>query len=231
MDQPFRFNDLDDAIGALASSLATTAIESRVHDCAERISAADTLADRDSPAADVSAMDGYAIRLSDLQTNQDIPVAGECAAGSPPPRMPKRGAHYGFSRVPSFHQAAMRSSNVRTRTRMNHRFVYPMPRCKRWPALTFVRRGENAAVGGTVVSGGTRISAAVHATMANFGAIAVDVYSAVRVTVITTGDEVHSTLDTSPKPWQLRNSNQVAMTSLLFETSMDSTTTSHPLQR
>ena len=79
------------------------------------------------------------------------------------------------------------------------------------------RSGENARAGSTIVSNGTLLTAAVRATMANFGAYATDVFARVRVTVITTGDEVGFFDDVTPQPWQLRNSNQVAITSLLSQ--------------
>jgi molybdopterin molybdotransferase len=77
------------------------------------------------------------------------------------------------------------------------------------------RAGENAKSGSTVLSHGTRITAAHRATMANFGCLAVDVYSPVRVCIITTGDEVGSFGDERPEPWQLRNSNRESLFSLL----------------
>ncbi len=80
------------------------------------------------------------------------------------------------------------------------------------------RAGENAARESTVLQPGTCITAAHRATMANFGYLEVDVYSAVRVCIVTTGDEVGQFADAPPEPWQLRNSNRDSLTALLEPT-------------
>ncbi|MCP4466124.1 MAG: molybdopterin molybdenumtransferase MoeA, partial [Halieaceae bacterium] len=56
-----------------------------------RVLASSVTADRDSPAADVSAMDGYAIRMTQASQTRTLPILGESAAGSPAPEMPSDG--------------------------------------------------------------------------------------------------------------------------------------------
>ena len=51
--------------------------------------------------------------------------------------------------------------------------------------------------------------------MANFGCLGPDCYAPVRVSIITTGDEVGLFAKEAPQPWQLRNSNRAALASLL----------------
>ena len=63
MPAKFRFDHPDDAVAVLAECLSTVEIESDVQEPVGRVLATAVTADRDSPAADVSAMDGYAIRI------------------------------------------------------------------------------------------------------------------------------------------------------------------------
>jgi molybdopterin molybdotransferase len=51
--------------------------------------------------------------------------------------------------------------------------------------------------------------------MANFGCNQTNVHSRVRVSIITTGDEVGSVSNQAPQPWQLRNSNRASLTGVL----------------
>ena len=83
------------------------------------------------------------------------------------------------------------------------------------PGQHIRRAGENTPAGSRVLSAGIEISAAHLATMENFGCIGADVYESVRVSMITTGDEVGDFCKEDPQPWQLRNSNRMALASLL----------------
>jgi molybdopterin molybdotransferase len=60
-------------------------------DAVGRVLAADVKALRSQPPFDVSAMDGYAARASDLAANKPLKVAGESAAGHPYAREMKPG--------------------------------------------------------------------------------------------------------------------------------------------
>ena len=214
MSLPFSFDDPDEAIASLASSLQTTAVESLAADSTGRILASNVLADRDSPAADVSAMDGYGIRMSDLQSDAEIPVAGESVPGSPPPEMPARGAIRIFTGaiVPAECDAVIKRED----TQENQSSIRLTDVARQIRVGEHIRRaGENEKVGNTVITKGTLLDAAACGTMANFGAGLADVHARVRVTVITTGDEVITVGAPAPKPWQLRNSNQLAICSQL----------------
>lgn len=210
----FAFDHPDEAIRRLADQLSIVSAENITGDCTGRVTSADILADRDSPAADVSAMDGYAIRLADLETSEDISVEGESVPGAPPPAMPASGVIRIFTGaiVPSGCDAVVKRED----TIESAQTIRLSDSAMRTSIGEHIRRaGENAVEGSTVVPRGTLITSAVRATMANFGADNPEVFSRVRVTVLTTGDEVGSFDRVEPKPWQLRNSNQVAVASLL----------------
>ncbi len=208
------FTHLDDAIGALAERLTTVGIERNLDACTGRVLAEEVTADRDSPAADVSAMDGYAIRMSDLQTSQPIQVTGECVPGAPPTQMLDGSIVRIFTGaiVPSQAEAIVKRED----TEEYAGEIRLRDSGMKTPSGEHIRRaGENAKAGSTVLSPGTLIGPAQRALIANFGYHGVDVYKAVRVSVITTGDEVGLFLKERPEPWQLYNSNRFSLTSIL----------------
>ena len=168
-------------------------------------------ADRPSPAADVSAMDGYALRLADL-TAKELAVAGEVAAGSPAGTLPVGAAIRVFTGavVPEGTEMVIPREEldespgvIRFRGKVN-----PMRgRCIR-------RCAENIAEGGEVVPAGTPMNTAVLGAIAAFGRSQLSVRKSVRVSIVTTGDEL-LTLDAAPKTWQIRDSNGPALLMLL----------------
>ena len=174
------------------------------------------MADRDSPAADVSAMDGYAIRLTDLMQSEPIRISGECAPGAPPPAMQDGAVVRIFTGaiVPEACDAVIKREDTEeldgaVRFRDSATAISSGEHIR--------RAGENAKAGSTVLSPGIRITAAHRATMVNFGCREVDVHAPVRVSIVTTGDEVGLFDDDRPEPWQLRNSNRASLSALLEE--------------
>lgn len=211
---PPRFESPDDALRALAAQLSVVGIDPSRVDGVGRILARPVTADRHSPAADVSAMDGYAIRLSDLAGSEPVAVKGESAPGAPPPEMPAGAVVRIFTGaiVPAGAEAVVKREDT---DELDGEIRF-RPSAAATSAGEHIRRaGENAQAGSTVLQPGARITAAQRATMANFGCFQAPVYQPVKVCVITTGDEVGLFADDQPQPWQLRNSNRISLTSLL----------------
>jgi molybdopterin molybdotransferase len=70
------------AIDQVAQKLTSIASEIiSIDQAAGRILGEDIIADRDSPASNVSAMDGFALRHSDYLSGQSMPICGQCSAG------------------------------------------------------------------------------------------------------------------------------------------------------
>lgn len=209
----------DDALRALADRLAPTDTETSLRSASAcgRILAGEVVADRDSPAADVSAMDGYAIRIGDLQHAGPISVRGESVPGSPPPKMQSGTVVRIFTGaiVPKGAEAVVKREDTEE---LEGAIRFLEPAMSTVAGEHIRRAGENAKANCSVLSSGTVITAARQATMANFGCLEVDVHLPVRVSVITTGDEVGVFPEDKPKPWQLRNSNRASLTSLLQST-------------
>ena len=214
MSNSFLFDRPDDAIAALAHRLRIVDSESAVENSHGRVLAVDIVADRDSPAADVSAMDGYAVRLADLQPGKSIPVAAESVPGSSPPELPEASVVRIFTGaiVPAAAEAVIKRED----TEESDTSIKFRDSALSAEAGEHIRRaGENAAAGCKVLAAGTRITPACQATMANFGVYRADVFKPVRIGLITSGDEVGLFEDHEPQPWQLRNSNRFAIRSLL----------------
>ncbi len=216
MSQPprQRFNDPDSALESLAQRLASVPTERVAQPLAGRILASPVVADRDSPAADVSAMDGYAVRMSDLTRNESIAVSGECAPGAPPVEPVDDAVVRVFTGaiVPSGFDAVVKREDT-DEQETSVRLLDAARSIE--PGMHIRRAGENARAGSVVLAPGIAITGAARATMANFGCREVDLFKRVRVTLVTTGDEVGEFTDDTPKPWQLRNSNRASITTLL----------------
>ena len=76
------FDEAAALISGITASLGTETVQ--LTEARGRVLAAPVHADRPSPATDVSAMDGYAVREGDLAAlPESLPVAGEAFAGTP----------------------------------------------------------------------------------------------------------------------------------------------------
>lgn len=205
-------SDVDAAIVALAERLRCVSQETIVP-AAGRVLAQAVIADRDSPAADVSSMDGYAIRQCDLARRDPLPVAGEICPGQPPPRLPEQAALRIFTGavVPPEAELVVKREDT-----------HEQPERVQWTDAArglaagahIRRRGENGRGGAEVLAAGSVLNAAAIAAASGFGAARVSVFRRVAVSVIVTGDELLAAAD-SPAPWQVRDSNGPAVAALL----------------
>jgi len=149
-------------------------------------------------------MDGYAVRLADLQ-QRSLEVASEAMIGQPPVALPpgKTIRIFTGAPVPSAAEAIIQREHV---TEEPHQIVlrpFPKPPVR---GLNIRPQGENARSGEVVAASGTMITAAVVATLASFGHVELSVYRRVRVGVITTGNELVGPEASAP-PWRIRDSN------------------------
>lgn len=210
----YRFDNPDSALSTLAENLSTVGAATSSTALTGRVLAEPIHADRDSPAADVSAMDGYAVRMADLQTDRPIPVNGECVPGAPPVPLPPGSTVRIFTGaiVPDDAELVIKREDT-IESQSEIQFQDSATACTVGAHIR--RTGENARAGSTVLDAGTRLTAAQRATMANFGCEQAKIYRAVSVTIITTGDEVGVPAGVTPKPWQLRNSNRASLSALL----------------
>ncbi|MCB9838003.1 MAG: molybdopterin molybdotransferase MoeA [Phycisphaeraceae bacterium] len=174
-----------------------------------RVLAQDVRADRPSPACDVSAMDGYALRIADLAPGA-LPVAGEVFIGKAPPELPA-GASLKIvtgAPIPPGADAVVQREHVgESPGRIT---LSPGVIAQATPGLNIRRRGENLAQDESVCDGGRRITPALAASLATFGITAPAVHRRVRVAIIVTGSEVVDPAE-SPDDWSLRDSHTSAL--------------------
>jgi len=155
--------------------------------CFGRVAAEDIISPVNVPGFDNSAMDGYAVRLADVQSGQPLPVAGKAFAGQPfdgewPAGTCIRimtGAPIpaGCDAVVMQEQTEQSDEGVRftagVRANQNIR-----------------RAGEDIAKGASVFAAGTKLTAAELPVVASLGIPEIKVLRKVRVALFSTGDEL-----------------------------------------
>lgn len=215
MKPGFAFSDPDKALASLAERLRVVRESAPCENPLGRILAEPISADRDSPAADVSAMDGYAIGLSDLKTDDDVTISGECKAGASPPEKVDGQVIRIFTGavIPDRCDAVIKREDT---LESDHSIrLTPVAKETTLAGSNIRRAGENAKQGSRVLDSGTAITPAVMAVLGNFGKVAPVVHRQINVAVLTTGDEVLPVATRELKPWQLRNSNAAAIESMV----------------
>lgn len=202
------------AVAALAALLSPVGTERvTLAGAAGRVLAEEVRADRPSPAADVSAMDGYAVRLASLVPGRHR-VAGEIAIGRQPPAWPTEGVLriVTGAPVPEGAYAVVKREDVE-----EHGDAISLPGAAIVglnPGSNIRRRGENCREGDVVVPAGREIDAPAAGALASFGYPTPLVFRQVKVGVLVTGDEVIEA-SASPSPWQIRDSNGAAVAAIL----------------
>jgi molybdopterin molybdotransferase len=203
----------DVLVSHLAQRLVSVDTETiAMADTVGRVLAQPIVADRDNPPVDVSAMDGYAVRLKDL-SGEALPVGGEVPMGQAPPTLPPRTAVRIFTggAVPAEADAVIRREF--TDESPGQVRIHPNTADLK-PGANIRRRGENTKAGQTVIEPGRAVTAAHTAALAAFGVQQVDVYRKVRVAIVVTGDELRQP-DEDIQPTAIRDSNGPTLRAIL----------------
>jgi len=166
-------------------------------------------ADRDSPAFDASAMDGYAARRADL--GQPLRVIGEAPAGAAFTGTVGPGECvriFTGAPIPAGADCVIRQEDTaREGTNVRITNIGALPDFIR-------RRGENRRAGDVVVPAGTRLGPAELAALAASGVTQPEVTRAPRGVHLVTGNELVAPGQT-PGPTQIRDSNSILVAALL----------------
>lgn len=153
-----------------------------------RILAQTLFAALDSPPADNSAMDGYAIRHADYAPGKHFPVQQRCYAGQKPEPLLAGNTIRLFtgSVIPQGADTVVMQEDG---TEADNAFLID-----REPALAqhIRRQGEDVRKGEQLFAKGTVLRAAEIALLASQGYAEVTVYAPVRIGILTTGDELIS---------------------------------------
>lgn len=168
-------------------------------------------ADRPNPSADVSAMDGYAVRVTDLDADR-LPVKSTSLPGREPEALKPGEAMRIFTGagVPPGADAVIKREDVG-----EHESFIELRAPDIAPGANIRRRGENLQAGDPIAEPGDHLHPARIGALRAFGADEVDVSRPVRVSVITTGDEI---VTHEPNDWQLRDSNGAAIEAWIHST-------------
>ena len=157
-----------------------------IHQAGGRVLAQTLFATLDLPPADNSAMDGYAIRFADYAPGRALPVQQRCYAGQMPEALQPGQAIRLFtgSLMPAGADTVVMQENGQE---ANNQFTITVP-----PAQgDHVRlRGEDVRADDQLLPMGTRLGPGQIALLASQGYAEVPVFRPLRVSILTTGDEL-----------------------------------------
>jgi molybdopterin molybdotransferase len=182
-------------------------------EAAGRVLADDVVAAEDVPHFDNSAVDGYAVRSTDVE---DVPVelkvVGELAAGAAPDREVVPAAAIRIMTGAPIPPGADAVVMVEDTERLEDDMVRVTRSVAAGAALRHV--GSDVRAGDTVLVAGTVVTPAVIGLLASVNARRVNVHPAARVAVLATGDELVA--DGSPLAvGQIRETNKSMLVALL----------------
>jgi molybdopterin molybdotransferase len=173
-----------------------------------RILAGQVVADRDYPPFDRATRDGFAVRAGDVSGQPvTLEIIGEIKAGDTftGPVGPGQCAQImtGAAVPPGADAVVMIEHTRPSKSRVViERSIEP--------GQNIVCRGSEATAGQVLLASGTRLGYAELALAAQVGQPYLKVFQRPRVAILSTGDEVVGVED-KPGPFQIRNSNGVAL--------------------
>ncbi|MBT3269130.1 molybdopterin molybdotransferase MoeA [Candidatus Poribacteria bacterium] len=210
---------VDEALARMLATITTATVErAPVLECLGRVLAEDAVATEDNPPFDNSAMDGFAVRASDLtdaseQNPVTLPVIEDIPAGIAPTQVVGAGT---VSRImtgamlPEGADAVVMVES--TRADGDNVALMEAPRLRQHIRPT----GESVRAGDVVLEAGTMIQPAEMAMLASLNISAPSVYRRPRVAVISTGDEL--TPPGEPlEPGKIRDSNRYGLYGQIVE--------------
>jgi molybdopterin molybdotransferase len=213
--------EVERALAALTSAVEPP-VETEVVDLAAavgRVLAQDVAADRDFPPADLSAMDGYALRSADAGVpGAVLRIRGEVRAGRPPEAGVEPGTAVRIMTgaiVPAGADAVV----MVERTAVRGDAVEIVDAVVRGQNVR--QRGCEARRGTVVLEAGTSVRAAEVAALASVGRARPRVYRLPRVAVLSTGDEIVPAARDEIAPHEIRNSNVPALRAMLAAMGID----------
>jgi molybdopterin molybdotransferase len=170
-----------------------------------RVLASDVLSDTDWPPFETSAMDGYAVRLSDTARPGSVLAEREktVAAGDAPPApiLPGEAVRVMTGApLPPGAEAVIPVERARREEGRVHFEIAPEP------GAHLRRQGESVRAGSRLLAAGRRLTPGDIALAALAGADPLTVFAQPRVAIAVTGNELVA-VQAKPRPGQIRDSN------------------------
>lgn len=175
-----------------------------------RILATNIISAIDVPPLDNSAMDGYAVRISDAQQGAFLPVSQRIPAGEYPQRLAPGTAARIFTGAPI--PAGADAVVMQEDTEVSNGQVRILRTPCRGDHLR--RKGEDIAAGSIALVAGTQLGPAQLGVAASVGTEYLTVFRRLKVAVFFTGDELIQPGHPLP-PGRIYDSNRATLTALL----------------
>lgn len=196
-----------EAIWALADAVVPVVGTTRVAvtEAWGHVLAEDVLAVHASPGADVSVMDGYAVRSVDLDATP-LTIVGESAAGRPFTGTLAAGQAVRIATgacVPMGADMVVAQEDTRVDARA---LTVALDRIRIAPGRFVRPRGADVRPGDRLVAAGTRLGVGEVALLAAAGHAALVVHRRPRVAILSSGDELVA-IGTTPAPGQVVSTN------------------------
>ena len=212
---------VDDALEYLLSQVSTTQLIEYVplQSATGRVLAQDQISQIDVPPWPNSAMDGYAVRFSDLQGQQPLPVSQRIPAGAMGGALaPNTAARmftgapvpFGADTVIMQEQCSVDAGLVRL----------PCSSDGVEKGQNIRAKAEDVRCGQRVLSSGTRLRAQELGLLASLGVDQVPVYQKLKIAVLSTGDELIEP-GTVAGSGQIYNSNRYTLSALIDSLDME----------
>ncbi|MDX7989897.1 molybdopterin molybdotransferase MoeA [Xenorhabdus littoralis] len=182
---------LEQALEKLLEQTTPLTTTETIHltESAGRITATDIISPINVPSFDNSAMDGYAIRLTDLNENQILPVAGKALAGTPFQGVLPTGSCIRImtgAPIPSGADVVVMQEQAEI-TETGVRFTHPVKQGQNIRTI-----GEDITQNTVVLPKGIKLSTTQLPLIASLGIAKVEVVRKLKVAVFSTGDELQA---------------------------------------
>ena len=199
----------------LAACAVGVPVQATRHVAAGLVLASDVVSGENVPPFANTAVDGYAVRSSDLHTVPvELQVVGELAAGAAPSIAVAPGTAIRIMTGAPLPEGCDAVVMVEDTARVGSDSVRIH---KSVPAGSAFRlAGSDVAIGDTVIAAGTQVTPMVEGVLASVNAKTVSVYPRISVGVISTGDELVDD-GSALQIGQIRESNRLMLLRLVAE--------------